>query len=108
MEMTWMAERRLEARAALTEVHLACEPRPHHPLQRAIHSGAADAWILAADEIAQIVGAQVAFLAHEDRENPIAFAGPLATSGPQARQVGKGTGHHWNWRAGKPAHQFTS
>src|SRR6266851_508662 len=78
MEMAWMAERRLEARAALTEVHLACDPGPHHPLQRAIDGGAADAWILAADEIAQVVGAQVAFLAHERAENPIAFTRALA------------------------------
>ncbi len=94
MEMPRMAIRRLETRSAVAEVHLARDAGADHPLQGAVDGGAADARILVADEIAQIVRAQMALLADEDTENAIALRGPLAAGRPQARNVGKGTVHH--------------
>ena len=57
---------RLEARAAFAEVDLARDAGADHPLQGAVDGGAADARRLAADEIEQIVGADVALLTQED------------------------------------------
>ena len=69
-----MAIRRLETRPAVAEIHLARDAGADHPLQRAVDGGAADARVLVADEIAQIVRAQMALLADEDTENSIALA----------------------------------
>ena len=66
MEVARVPVRRLEARAAFAEVDLARDAGVDHPLQRAVHGRAADAGVLAAHEIEQIVGAEMAFLAQED------------------------------------------
>ena len=79
MKVPRVAVRRLEARAPLAEVDLARDAGVDHPLQRAVDGGAADAGRLAADQIEQIVGADVPFLAQEDRDDPVAFAGALAS-----------------------------
>ena len=81
MKVTWVPERRLEARAAVTEVDLAGDPGADHPLQGAIDGGAADASRFAADMLEQIVGTDMAFLPQEDIQHPIAFAGALTAGG---------------------------
>ena len=57
-----MPVRVLEAEAALAEIDLAGDAGGHHPLQRAVDGGAADAVVFALDEVDEIVGAQMAFL----------------------------------------------
>ena len=59
MKVPRVPVRMLEAEPALAEVDLAGDARVDHPLQRAVDGGAADPLILAADEIDQIVGAEV-------------------------------------------------
>ena len=59
MKVPRVAVRRLEARAAFAEVDLAGDAGVDHPLQRAVDGRPADARRLAADEIEQIVGADV-------------------------------------------------
>ena len=49
----------LEPEAAFAEVDLAGDAGVHHPLQRAVDGGAADALIFLADQIDEIVGAEV-------------------------------------------------
>ena len=73
-----MAVRVLETEAAFAEIDLAGNPRIHHPLQRAIDRGAADATIFLADEIDEVVRAEVPLLAEERVDNEVAFAGALA------------------------------
>ena len=73
-----MAVRVLETEAAFAEIDLAGDPRIHHPLQRAIDRGAADAAIFLADEIDEVVGAEVPLLAEERIDDEVAFAGALA------------------------------
>ena len=68
----------LEPRAPLTEVDLAGDARVHHPLQRAVDGGAADATVVLADDVHQIVGAQVTFLAQEHVDDLLALARALA------------------------------
>ena len=92
--MTGVTIRRLETRSAVAEIHLARDAGADHPLQRAVHGGAPDARILATDEIAQIVRAQMTLLADEDIEDSIALGGALAAGWPQARNVGKRTVSH--------------
>jgi hypothetical protein len=94
MKVARMTVRMLEAETAFAEVHLAGDPRVHHPLQGAIDRGAADPMILALDQIDEIVRAQVAFLAQEDIDDQIALAGSLAAGGPQAFEFGwRGSRH---------------
>ncbi len=73
----------LEAEAAFAEVDLARDARLDHPLQRAVDGGAADALIFAADQVDQVVGGEVAFLAQEDVDDEIALAGTLAAGRTQ-------------------------
>ena len=79
-----MAVGRLEARAAFAEIDLAGDPGFDHPLQRAIDGRAPDPGSLAADEIEQIVRAQMTFLLQEGLEDPVAFAGMLSAGRAQA------------------------
>ena len=91
MEVPRVTIRRLETRAAVAEVDLARDAGVDHPLQRAVHGGAADARVLAADEIAQVVRAQMAFLAEEDTQDAIALGGALAArraAGSRCREGG--------------------
>ena len=78
-----MAVGMLEAEAALAEVDLARDPGVDHPLQRAVDGGAADALIFAADEIDEVVGGEVAFLAQEDVDDEVALAGTFAAGRAQ-------------------------
>ncbi len=78
----------LEPEAPLAEVHLAGDAGIDHPLQRAVDGGAADPLILAADQIDQIVGGEVAFLAQEHVDDEIALAGTLAAGRSKALDEG--------------------
>ena len=89
MKVARVAVGRLEPRTALAEIDLAGDAGAHHPLQRAVDGGAADSRILAADEVAKIVRAQMTLLAQEDAEDAVAFAGALAAGRAQARDVRK-------------------
>ena len=68
----------LEAEAALAEVDLAGDAGLDHPLQRAVDGGAADARVLAADDLDEIVRADVPVLPQEDVDDEVALAGSLA------------------------------
>ena len=82
-----MPVRVLEAEAAFAEIDLAGDSRIHHPLQRAVDRGAADAAIFLADEIDEIVGAEMSFLPEERIDDEIAFAGAFAAGGAHAFDV---------------------
>jgi hypothetical protein len=92
MKVARVAVRVLEAEPPLVEVHLPRDPRVHHPLQRAVDGGAADALVLPPDQIEQIVGGEVPLLAEEDVDDEVALARSLAAGRPQA--VEKGGGLH--------------
>jgi hypothetical protein len=87
MKVPRVAVRRLEARAPFAEVDLACNAGTDQPLQRAVDRRTADARRLAADEIEQIVGADVPLLTEEHLQHPVAFAGALAPRGTQRGEV---------------------
>ena len=87
MKVARMAVRLLEAEAAFAEIDLAGDPRIHHPLQGAIDRGAADAAIFLADQIDEVVGAEVPFLAEERIDDEVAFAGALAASRAHAFDI---------------------
>ena len=78
MEMARLTVRVLETEPPFTEVHLAGDAGVHHPLQRAVDRGPADPMVFLADEVDQIVGAEVAFLAQEDVDDLLALARALA------------------------------
>src|SRR6266850_7284605 len=63
MEVARLAVRMLEPEPPFAEVDFARDTCVHHPLQRAVDGGAADALILAANEVDEVVGAEVPFLA---------------------------------------------
>ena len=63
---------------------------------------------LAADEIEQIVGAEVPLLPEEDLQDAVALAGALAAGGTQAGEIGKRAVHLVSWRIGELANEFTN
>ena len=87
VEVPGMAVRVLEAETALAEVDPPGDAGVDHPLQRAIDGGPADALVFLAHQVDEVVGAQVAFLAQEDPDHEVAFAGALAARRPQAFDV---------------------
>src|SRR5258705_11951324 len=78
MEMARLTIGVFETEPALAEIDFAGDASVHHPLQRAIDGGAADALIFAADEIHEIIRTQVTFLAQEHVDDLFPLAGPLA------------------------------
>ena len=94
MEMARVAVGRLEARPAFAKIHLARNAGADHPLERAVDGGPADARIFLANQIAEIVGAEVAFLADKEAEDAIAFAGAFAARGAQALDIWEKAIHH--------------
>ena len=56
--------------------------------------------ILAADQIDEIVGAEVPFLAQEDVDDEIALAGALAAGRPQPAEIRKSDVHHGTGQLG--------
>ena len=91
----------LEAKPALAEVHLPRDASLDHPLQGAVDGGAADARVLAADQVDEVVGAEVPLLAQEHVDDPIALAGSLPALGAKTRQVDGSGGHHMRRPAGE-------
>jgi len=87
VEVTRMAVRGLVAGSTLTKIDLARNAGFDHPLQRAVHSGAADSRHLTTDEIEEIVRTQMTFLLEEDPENLVAFGGMLPACRTQTREV---------------------
>ena len=75
--------RMLEPKAAFAEIDLARDPGLDHPLQGAVDGGAADALVFAADQVHQVVGGEVAFLAQKDVDDEVALAGALAAGRTQ-------------------------
>ena len=67
----------LETETAFAEVNLARNAGIHHPLQRAVDGGAADALVLASDEVDQVVGAEMPFLSQEHIDDLFPLAGPF-------------------------------
>ena len=66
----------LEAKPALAEIHSPRDAGFDHPLERAVDGRAADARVFVADEIHQLVRADVPFLPQKNRDDEVAFAGP--------------------------------
>jgi len=97
MEMAGLPVRVLEPEPPLPEVDLAGDTRVHHPLQRAIDGGAADAMVVLADQVEQIVGAQVSFLAQEYIDDLLPFARALAAFRLQPAEIGKRGRHTDPW-----------
>ena len=81
VEVPRLAVRMLEPGPPLAEVHLARDPGVHHPLQRPVDGGAADAAVLLADQVDQVVGAEVPVLAHERVDNLLPLAGSACRRG---------------------------
>ena len=90
MEMPRLAVRVLEAEPALAEIDLARDAGVHHPLQRAVDGGAADAMIVLADQIDEVVGAEVTFLTQEHVDNLLPLAGALAARWLQSAEIREG------------------
>ena len=86
----------LEPEPSLAEIDLARDARVDHPLQRAVDGRAADAMIVAANQIDEIVGAEVAFLPQEHVDDLFPLAGTLAALGLEPADVWKGT---WTCRS---------
>src|SRR5262245_57049399 len=93
MEVAGLPVRMLEPKAAFAKVDLACDPRIDHPLQRPVHSGSTDALIFTANDIDQIVSAEVTFLPQEHVDDLFPLARALAAVGLQPREVRKATIH---------------
>ena len=93
MEVARVPIRVLEPESSLAEVHLAGDAGVHHPLQRAVDGGSADAVIFVPDELDQIVRAQVSFLAQEHIDDEVAFAGALSARGPEPIEIEGGRCH---------------
>ena len=87
MEMPGLPVGVLEPESALTKIHFAGDAGVDHPLQRAIHRCPADAMVVVPNEIDQVVGAEVSFLAEKDVDNLLPLAGALATGRFQPTEI---------------------
>ena len=83
----------LEAEPAFPEVDLAGNAGVHHPLQRAVDGGAADALVLMPDEIDEVVGAEVPLLTQEHVDDLFPLAGPFPARRLQPGEVLEGGRH---------------
>src|SRR5687767_258018 len=93
MKVSRLEVRLFETEAAFTEVHFPRDAGIDHPLQRAIDGRSADPLIFATDDVDEIVGAEVSFLAEKDVDDLLAFAGALAAFRLQPGEIGKGRLH---------------
>ncbi len=86
----------LESELALTEIHAPRDARLDHPLERAIDRRAADSPVLRPDRVDERVGADVAFLPHEDRDDDVPFRRAAASGRPVRLDefVGRQHGEH--------------
>src|SRR6185503_8562972 len=91
MEMPRLTVRMLETESAFAEVDLASNASVHHPLQSAVDGGAADAVVFFANQVDEIVGAEMTFLTQEDVDNLLPLAGALAARGRQPAEIREGT-----------------
>jgi hypothetical protein len=100
MEVAGVSVGRFESRSALAKIDLAGNSGTDHPLERAVHGRTTDPRILFVDEIAQIICAQMTFLAQKQIQDAVAFAGPLATFGDEPGEVQSrvSTGRQWSDR----------
>ena len=89
MKVARLAVGMLETESAFAEIDLARDAGVNHPLQCAVDRGAADALIFASNEIDEIVGAEVTFLAQEHIDDLFPFAGTLAAIALQAAEIRK-------------------
>ena len=81
--------------AALAKIDAARDAGIDHPLQRAVDGGAADPAVFRADQLDQLVGAEVAFLLHEEVDDDIALARTAAAGGPmRLNELGGGRNRH--------------
>src|SRR5262249_22457295 len=77
MKMTRPPVGGLVPRSAFTEIDLAGEPLVHHPLERAVDGGAADSAVLPANEIEELICAQMSLLAEEELSDAVALGRAL-------------------------------
>ena len=88
MKVTGMTIGVFEPEPPFAKIDLARDPRLFHPLQRAVDGGAADFLIFPLDQVVQIIGRQMPFLAKKDIDDEIALAGTFAAGRPEAVEVG--------------------
>ena len=87
MKVARMTVGRLETGPAFPKIDLAGDAGVDHPLERAVDGGATDPRILLPNEIAEVVRAQMPFLAQKEIEDAVAFAGTLAAGRTQAGKI---------------------
>ena len=78
VEVARMPVRMLEPEPALAEIDAARDAGVDHPLKGAIDRRAADAGVFAADEIDELIRADVPFLPEKNVDDEVAFAGAAA------------------------------
>ena len=91
VEVPRLPVRVLEPEAPLAEIDLAGDAGVDHPLQRAVDGRAADAMVFLADQIDEIVGAEVTFLTQEHVDDLLPLAGALAARRLQPAEIREGT-----------------
>src|SRR5258705_2484691 len=87
MEVPRLAVGVLEAEAAFAEIDLAGDAGVHHPLHRPVDGCAADALIFAANQVDEVVGAEMSFLAQEHVDDLFPLARPLAAVRLQPAEI---------------------
>src|SRR4051812_46472610 len=88
MEVPRVPVRVLEPETAFAEIDLAGNAGVHHPLQRAVDGGAADALVLTARDVEQVVRAEVSLLSEEHIENEVTLARALGARRAEPLDVG--------------------
>jgi hypothetical protein len=94
MEVSRLAVGVLEPESAFTKIDFAGDTRVDHPLQSAIDGRAADAVIVAPNEIDEIVSAEMPFLPQEDVDNLLPLAGALAAGRLEPAEIRKSCQRH--------------
>jgi hypothetical protein len=89
VEVARLPIRMLEPEPALSEVDLTGDAGVDHPLQGAVDGGAADAVIVLADQIDEIIGAEMAFLPQKDIDDLLPLTGALAARWCQSAEIRK-------------------
>src|SRR4051794_6749532 len=97
----------LEAESSFAEIHFPRDARLLHPLQGAVHSGAADLLVFAPDQVVEIVRGEMALLTEEHVDDEIALTGSLAAGRPEAVEV-RGCRFHGQLSALEPAQAAVS
>src|SRR5688572_22736623 len=93
MKVTRLAVGVLEAEATLAEIDLAGDIGVDHPLQGAVNGRPADPLVFLADQIDEIVGAEVTFLTQEHPDDLFPLARPFAAGRLELGDIRK-TGDH--------------